>query len=100
MAIGADDQPVTVSLTGDTRRNVIVWMDHRAVREADRINGCDSPVLQFVGGKMSPEMQPPKVKLQILNPEPSTLNPQNSTLNPKLRPEILHPKCCTPDLKP
>ena len=65
MAIGADDLPVTVSLTGDTRRNVIVWMDHRAVGEAERINGCGSSVLQFVGGKMSPEMQPPKV-----NPEP------------------------------
>lgn len=61
VALGADDSPVTVSLTGDARRNVIVWMDHRATDQADRINAMHSPVLQFVGGALSPEMQPPKL---------------------------------------
>ncbi|KAH7283185.1 hypothetical protein KP509_35G065200 [Ceratopteris richardii] len=61
VAIGADDSPVTVSLSGDARRNVIVWMDHRATDQADRINALQSPVLQFVGGALSPEMQPPKL---------------------------------------
>ncbi|MCO5571433.1 hypothetical protein L7F22_025173 [Adiantum nelumboides] len=61
VAIDADDSPVTVSLTGDARRNVIVWMDHRATDQADRINAMHSPVLQFVGGALSPEMQPPKL---------------------------------------
>lgn len=61
VAIGADDSPVTVSLTGDARRNIIVWMDHRAVDQTERINALHSPVLQFVGGAVSPEMQPPKV---------------------------------------
>lgn len=61
VAIGADDSPVTVSLTGDARRNVIVWMDHRAVEQSERINALHSPVLQFVGGALSPEMQPPKL---------------------------------------
>lgn len=61
VAIGADDSPVTVSLTGDARRNVIVWMDHRAVDQTERINALHSPVLQFVGGAVSPEMQPPKL---------------------------------------
>ena len=61
VAIGEDESPVTVSLSGDARRNVIVWMDHRAVEQADRINTLHSPVLQFVGGAVSPEMQPPKV---------------------------------------
>ena len=61
VAIGEDESPVTVSLSGDARRNVIVWMDHRAVEQAERINTLHSPVLQFVGGAVSPEMQPPKV---------------------------------------
>ncbi len=61
VAIGADDSPVTVSRTGDARRNVIVWMDHRAVHQAEHINSFNSPVLRFAGGALSPEMQPPKV---------------------------------------
>ncbi|CAM6065642.1 unnamed protein product [Sphagnum tenellum] len=61
VAIGADDSPVTVSRTGDARRNVIVWMDHRAVHQAEHINSFNSPVLRFAGGALSPEMQPPKL---------------------------------------
>lgn len=61
MAVGTDDSPVTVSRTGDARRNVIVWMDHRADDQAERINASQSPVLQFAGGSLSPEMQAPKV---------------------------------------
>lgn len=57
----ADGSPVTVSWSGDTRRNIIVWMDHRAVNQAERINARDSPVLQYCGGALSPEMQPPKL---------------------------------------
>ena len=30
--------PLTVSASGDERRNVIVWMDHRAITEARRVN--------------------------------------------------------------
>ena len=36
-------------------------MDHRAVKQAERINSQKSPVLQFCGGSVSPEMQAPKV---------------------------------------
>ncbi|XP_077222375.1 FGGY family of carbohydrate kinase isoform X2 [Tasmannia lanceolata] len=61
VAVDADGSPVTVSLSGDARRNVIVWMDHRAVKQAERINACNSPVLQYCGGSLSPEMQPPKL---------------------------------------
>eukprot|EP00252_Welwitschia_mirabilis_P027108 TRINITY_DN9176_c0_g1_i5.p1 TRINITY_DN9176_c0_g1~~TRINITY_DN9176_c0_g1_i5.p1 ORF type:complete len:530 (+),score=125.84 TRINITY_DN9176_c0_g1_i5:274-1863(+) len=61
VALGEDDSPVSVSWSGDARRNVIVWMDHRAIEQADRINASKSPVLQFVGGAVSPEMQPPKL---------------------------------------
>ncbi|XP_057966755.1 uncharacterized protein LOC131156980 isoform X2 [Malania oleifera] len=61
VAVDADGSPVTVSWSGDTRRNVIVWMDHRAVQQAERINSSNSPVLQYFGGSISPEMQPPKL---------------------------------------
>lgn len=61
VAVDADGSPVTVSWSGDSRRNVIVWMDHRAVEQAERINSFNSPVLQYCGGSVSPEMQPPKV---------------------------------------
>lgn len=57
----SDGSPVTVSLSGDSRRNIIVWMDHRAVKQAEKINACNSPVLQYCGGALSPEMEPPKV---------------------------------------
>lgn len=64
VAVDADGSPVSVSLSGDSRRNVIVWMDHRAVEQAERINSCNSPVLQYCGGALSPEMEPPKVSSQ------------------------------------
>ena len=35
VAVDADGSPVSVSLSGDTRRNIIVWMDHRAVNQAE-----------------------------------------------------------------
>jgi D-ribulokinase len=46
---------------GDPARDVIVWMDHRAVGEADFINRDGHEVLRYVGGKISPEMQMPKL---------------------------------------
>ncbi|KAG8372408.1 hypothetical protein BUALT_Bualt12G0063100 [Buddleja alternifolia] len=61
VAVDYDGEPVTVSWSGDTRRNVIVWMDHRAVKQAERINSSKSPVLEYCGGAVSPEMQPPKL---------------------------------------
>ena len=61
MAIGPTGDPVTVSLTRDPKRNVILWQDHRALVETNEINSTKHPVLNFVGGRMSPEMQPPKL---------------------------------------
>lgn len=46
---------------GSTARDVIVWMDHRAVAEAEEINAGAYDVLDFVGGRISPEMQTPKL---------------------------------------
>jgi len=62
VALDEADQPLTVSLDGDQEHNVIVWMDHRAMAEADVINRTGHRVLDYVGGKISPEMQPPKLK--------------------------------------
>lgn len=62
----SDSSPVSVSSTGDSRRNVIVWMDHRAVDQAERINKSNSPVLEYCGGGVSPEMQPPKVPSELV----------------------------------
>jgi D-ribulokinase len=53
--------PLPVGPSGHAERNVIVWMDHRATREADRINGSGHEVLRYVGGKISPEMEIPKL---------------------------------------
>jgi len=59
--LDAADRPVTVSPTGDDRWNVIVWMDHRAVAQAARINATAHAVLRYVGGVISPEMETPKL---------------------------------------
>jgi FGGY-family pentulose kinase len=59
--LDAADAPVTVSPSGDDRWNVIVWMDHRAVAQADRINATGHEVLRYVGGVISPEMETPKL---------------------------------------
>ncbi|KAJ6567303.1 FGGY family of carbohydrate kinase, partial [Mycena vulgaris] len=42
-------------------RNIILWADHRAEKEADLINTTGSVVLDYVGGTMSLEMEVPKV---------------------------------------
>jgi FGGY-family pentulose kinase len=61
VALGEGDAPLTVSPTGADAQNVIVWMDHRATGEADDINAGGHDVLKYAGGKISPEMEPPKL---------------------------------------
>jgi FGGY-family pentulose kinase len=61
VALDADDRPVSVNTTGRVGQNVIVWMDHRAIPQAQRINRTRHPVLRYVGGVISPEMQTPKL---------------------------------------
>lgn len=55
------DRPLTVSPSGKNEQNVIVWMDHRAIDQVQRINATRHKVLKYVGGIMSPEMEPPKL---------------------------------------
>ncbi|BFZ16497.1 hypothetical protein BsWGS_19536 [Bradybaena similaris] len=62
VVLGEEFQPLTVSLEGEVSQNIIMWMDHRAQREADEINATRHRVLRSVGGIMSLEMQPPKLK--------------------------------------
>ncbi|XP_074953568.1 FGGY carbohydrate kinase domain-containing protein isoform X8 [Phalacrocorax aristotelis] len=54
-------QPLAVNCEGQNYRNVIMWMDHRAVSQVERINATQHRVLSYVGGVMSVEMQPPKL---------------------------------------
>nr|XP_054341474.1 FGGY carbohydrate kinase domain-containing protein isoform X2 [Pongo pygmaeus] len=53
--------PLPVNQEGDSHRNVIMWLDHRAVSQVNRINETKHSVLQYVGGVMSVEMQAPKL---------------------------------------
>jgi len=57
VSLGDGFEPVTVSPTGKQEQNVIVWMDHRAAAETEEINHQNNEVLNYVGGKISPEMQ-------------------------------------------
>jgi FGGY-family pentulose kinase len=59
--LDADDQPVSASTSGRDEWNVIVWMDHRALDQTQRINAGAHRVLRYVGGVISPEMQAPKL---------------------------------------
>jgi D-ribulokinase len=61
VVLDGNANPLTVNPSGDRRRNVIVWMDHRAIAEARLINDTHDDVLRYVGGSISPEMEIPKV---------------------------------------
>ena len=65
VVVGPQGNPLTTSLTanltGDPVRDVIVWMDHRAADQAQRINMTGGAPLAYVGNCISPEMQLPKL---------------------------------------
>src|SRR5438105_14395925 len=61
VVVDAAGYPLTVSRSGEQRRNVIVWMDHRAMAEARGVNDTQDDVLRYVGGSVSPEMEIPKL---------------------------------------
>lgn len=58
---GITNEPVSISLSKEKDRNIIIWMDHRAINQANRINQTKHKVLNYVGGKISPEMEIPKL---------------------------------------
>ncbi|MBN9047443.1 MAG: FGGY-family carbohydrate kinase [Rhizobiales bacterium] len=61
VVLGAGGSPLAVGPSNDPERNIIVWMDHRAAGQAERINASGAKVLDYVGGTISPEMETPKL---------------------------------------
>ncbi len=61
VALDRNARPLSVSPTDAPERDVIVWMDHRAVDDSERINAGGHEALRYVGGKISPEMHAPKL---------------------------------------
>lgn len=57
----AEGLPVTVSTSGEDRWDTIVWLDHRALAEAEECTQTGHLVLAYAGGVMSPEMEAPKL---------------------------------------
>ncbi|MET0542841.1 MAG: FGGY-family carbohydrate kinase [Variovorax sp.] len=70
VVLGEGGKPLPVGPSEDPERNIIVWMDHRAVAQADRINATGHGVLKYVGGRISPEMETPKL-LWLLEHKPA-----------------------------
>ena len=70
VVLGEGGQPLPVGPSEQAERDIIVWMDHRALAQAERINATGHEVLKFVGGKISPEMETPKL-LWLLENRPS-----------------------------
>ena len=68
LAVFSEDTDEPVSVTGPkfdnadgNDRNVILWLDHRPEKETEKINATNHNLLRYVGGKMSIEMEIPKV---------------------------------------
>lgn len=61
VALDPSGAPVTVSPSKEPHRNIIMWLDHRAVKQAQIINDTKHKVLSYVGGTISPEMEMPKL---------------------------------------
>jgi len=69
VVLGSGGQSLPVGPSEHAERDTIVWMDHRAVTQAQRINATDHEVLKYVGGRISPEMETPKL-LWLLENKP------------------------------
>ena len=58
----ADDRPISVDPGTAPEQDVIAWMDHRALADAEEINAIGGAPLRHVGEAISPEMQMPKLR--------------------------------------
>ncbi|KAI1105039.1 Nup93/Nic96-domain-containing protein [Jackrogersella minutella] len=78
LTVFSEDEDLPVTVTGPNfendghDRNVILWLDHRPVEETEKINATGHNLLRYVGGKMSIEMEIPKV-LWLKNNMPKEL---------------------------
>lgn len=61
VALDKNGKAISVSNSNNNEQNVIMWMDHRAQAEADHINKTNHDILKYVGGKVSLEMEMPKL---------------------------------------
>lgn len=61
VVLGEGGASLPVGPSEDPTRDIIVWMDHRAVEQAEQINAIGHDALRYVGGRISPEMETPKI---------------------------------------
>ncbi|MFD2236233.1 FGGY-family carbohydrate kinase [Aureimonas populi] len=61
VVVGEDGKGLPVGPSEDAARDIVVWMDHRALDQTRRINETGHEVLRYVGGAVSPEMETPKL---------------------------------------
>ncbi|WP_298958030.1 FGGY-family carbohydrate kinase [uncultured Roseibium sp.] len=54
-------EPLSISPDGEREQDIVLWADHRAIAEASRIDETGHQRLSISGGKISPEMQLPKL---------------------------------------
>jgi FGGY-family pentulose kinase len=59
---GEGGAPISVSPDSAPDQDVILWMDHRAIADAEEITATGAEVLSYVGGRISPEMEMPKLR--------------------------------------
>lgn len=71
VALDEQGRGLAVSPGEPSDHNIIMWMDHRAAQETQRINATQDPALRYVGGEVSVEMELPKV-LWLKNHFPAT----------------------------
>lgn len=75
MALDEQGQGLAVSPGEPSDHNIIMWMDHRAVQETQRINATQDPALRYVGGEVSVEMELPKALwLKTISPRPGRVH--------------------------
>ena len=61
VAVSATGTGVSLSREGQSERDIIMWMDHRAHAETKAINQTGDEALDYVGGEVSVEMELPKI---------------------------------------
>lgn len=61
VAVGHQNESISFAESGESERDIIMWMDHRATEETLAVNLTNDPALQYVGGEVSVEMELPKV---------------------------------------